>query len=393
MTKQSQIIREIEQMIAVGQVQPGQMLPTQKELMDKFGVAMGTVQQALGRLQSRGVVMSTRGRGTMVCDAATLSSAGILRPRVEMLQLDIANSHDVLLSDTAMMIQQTLSNSGFEMRVRTQLPESASELDAWAQQIRAVVVVGQLPSRVLRALKTADRPVIIAGELYDQPRPAGVSQVTVEIDNIVQLAMTSLLNMGHRRIVLTRGFDTIYSKSLSSTFHQIAKQNQIDDCVEDWVIPAQTDGTDVFQKWAAIAPADRPTAAIIDGGQRACRVIYAFQRANIHVPEKISIFAVSGREASQLSIPTLSRVETTSSRFGTRIAEVLLEVLQQRIVIRETLAPQLVLGDTCATVNLPGNVFGNLSGPALDQRSDELSSNLSDSASSGLLPTAASPSA
>lgn len=350
MTKQSQIIREIEQMIAVGQVQPGEMLPTQKELMDRFGVAMGTVQQALGRLQTRGVVMSTRGRGTVVCDATTLSSAGILRPRVEMLQLDLRNRNDAMITDTTSVIQRMLSESGFEMRVRTQLPETSAELDIWAREIRAVVAISHLPTKALQALKAADRPVIIAGELYDQPRPAGVSQVTVEIDNIMQLAMTSLLSMGHRRIALTRGLDSIYNLSLSSAFEKLATQQGIGHMTHKWSCPPQTDGADILQRWSAIDPKDRPTAIIVDGGQRACRVIFAFQRANIQVPKDLSIFAISGQGVAELAIPTLSRVETTTSRLGTRLAEVLIEILQQRIVVRETLAPELVLGDTCGVV-------------------------------------------
>lgn len=346
-------------MIAVGQIQPGDMLPTQKELMDRFGVAMGTVQQALGRMQTRGIVASTRGKGTVVCDTDMLSDAGILRPRVEMLQLDYSNKNDTLVSDTTAMIQQTLSASGFEMNVRTQLPESSAELNLWAQKIRAAVVTGyHLPARVLQALRAADRPVIIAGELHDQPRPTGVSQVTVEVENIMQLALASLTSMGHRRIALGRGPDTTYNEGLQAAFESTAAKMGLSEDVAVWMIPPGTDGSDVADRWHAMSPLDRPTAIIVDGGQRACRVIYALQRQNIHVPKHLSVFGISGQVVSQLAIPTLSRVETTASRLGKRLAEVLLEVLQQRIVIRESIAPRLVHGDTCLSIDSNMNESG-----------------------------------
>lgn len=351
MTKQVQIIREIEQMIAVGEFQPGQMLPTQKQLMDKYGVAMGTVQNALGRLQSRGVLVSTRGRGTVVSDFASLKSAGIVRPRVELLLLDHDGHEDPLLSDTADAIQRTLNDNGFDLLIRHRLPDTASELKSWAEELRAAVVVGVLPPRVHRALTSARRPAIIVGELHDAPRPTGVSQVTVNVETIIEISLIYLTSLGHSKITLVRGGNSQYLETVGSMFEKVAAEMQIPGTATQQLVPLHTDGSDVVAYFQQCIAKQRPTALLIDGGQRACRIAYAFQQAGISIPQDLSLLAISGQQLHQLTLPQLSRVETTSDRFGHRLADVLLEVLKDQTVVRETLSPKLVRGNTCVAVD------------------------------------------
>lgn len=52
--------------IADGGLAPGAKLPTEPELMKRFGVSRFTVRQALGHLEARGMVRAEQGRGTFV---------------------------------------------------------------------------------------------------------------------------------------------------------------------------------------------------------------------------------------------------------------------------------------------------------------------------------------
>lgn len=347
MTKQAQIIREIEQMIATGRFQPGQMLPTQKELMDQYGVAMGTIQQALGRLQSRGVLASTRGRGTMVCESSALASAGILRPRIEVLMTQARDATDAMMSETTAVLQETLNQAGFDLVIRTTLPKSTAELNRWAENTLAVVVIGLLPRRVYQALMTRRKPIVIAGELYNETRPAGTSQVTVAPDNIMQLGLVYLNCLGHRRITLCHGPDSIYYRSLIDAFRHNAQVMGFAEMVDTLEVPTTSDGSEVVAFWRRLARKNRPSAMIVDGGNRACRVIFALQRQKIQVPEDVSIMAINAFEPHLLPLSTLSRVETLTSRLAAKLAQVLLEVIQQPLAVRETMSPVLVRGETC----------------------------------------------
>lgn len=52
--------------IAAGTFAAGAKLPTEPELMERFGVSRFTVRQALGHLEQRGLVRAEQGRGTFV---------------------------------------------------------------------------------------------------------------------------------------------------------------------------------------------------------------------------------------------------------------------------------------------------------------------------------------
>jgi GntR family transcriptional regulator len=58
--------------IRKGRLQPGDRLPSERELVERFKVSIGTVRAALVRLKSEGLVTSHQGRGVFVTDLATL---------------------------------------------------------------------------------------------------------------------------------------------------------------------------------------------------------------------------------------------------------------------------------------------------------------------------------
>ena len=63
-----QIAADLRQLIAAGSLQPGNRLPSTRELMDRYEVASQTVQGAIRQLRAEGLVRSIQGRGTFVLD-------------------------------------------------------------------------------------------------------------------------------------------------------------------------------------------------------------------------------------------------------------------------------------------------------------------------------------
>lgn len=60
------LAREIRNDIEEGRLQPGQRMPTVKDMCSKSGLSAGTVRQAYGLLQTEGLIELTPGRGTFV---------------------------------------------------------------------------------------------------------------------------------------------------------------------------------------------------------------------------------------------------------------------------------------------------------------------------------------
>ncbi len=83
------IIQELRQMILTGKVQPGEFLPSRKDLASQFGVGLSTVQEAIQALTAVGMVESHPGKGTWVRHDAldTLIHPAVLNARLGELNI------------------------------------------------------------------------------------------------------------------------------------------------------------------------------------------------------------------------------------------------------------------------------------------------------------------
>lgn len=66
-----QIVEQIEQSIRSGQLKPGDQLPAERDLAERFGVSRTAVREAVKALCEKGLVEALPGRGTFVTDATS----------------------------------------------------------------------------------------------------------------------------------------------------------------------------------------------------------------------------------------------------------------------------------------------------------------------------------
>jgi GntR family transcriptional repressor for pyruvate dehydrogenase complex len=64
------VAEQLRQMIQAGDVQPGEYLPSRKELAVRYGVGISTIHEAIQALTALGLVASHPGKGTWVRDDA-----------------------------------------------------------------------------------------------------------------------------------------------------------------------------------------------------------------------------------------------------------------------------------------------------------------------------------
>jgi GntR family transcriptional regulator, transcriptional repressor for pyruvate dehydrogenase complex len=66
-----QIVQQIEESIVSGVLKPGDQLPAERELAQRFGVSRTAVREAVKALREKGLVEAYSGRGTFITDGTT----------------------------------------------------------------------------------------------------------------------------------------------------------------------------------------------------------------------------------------------------------------------------------------------------------------------------------
>ncbi len=99
-TTAQSVARQILEMIRTGIWQPGDQLPTEKELIEQLAVGRSTVREALQILSTVNVIQATAGHGTFI---RTPTAAGVFRP--DLIALLIGNSFALELLEAREMIE------------------------------------------------------------------------------------------------------------------------------------------------------------------------------------------------------------------------------------------------------------------------------------------------
>jgi DNA-binding FadR family transcriptional regulator len=88
-----QIAKTLEAMIANGQVNPGERLPSERDLSARLKVSRPSLREAIQKLNSKGLLSTHRGGGTYVCDKLEPS---FVSPLLSLLQEQPESRFDVL---------------------------------------------------------------------------------------------------------------------------------------------------------------------------------------------------------------------------------------------------------------------------------------------------------
>lgn len=115
------IASAIARAIREGQHRPGERLPAERDLAERFGGARGTIRAALDRLERQGLIVRRVGSGTFVTEAASpggdvsdltspqelLEARRALEPQLVRLAVRKATPRDLALLDEALTALET----------------------------------------------------------------------------------------------------------------------------------------------------------------------------------------------------------------------------------------------------------------------------------------------
>ncbi|MFA9480068.1 substrate-binding domain-containing protein [Phycisphaerales bacterium AB-hyl4] len=346
MTKQAEIIGDIQKKIASGAYTPGRPLPTQKALSSQYGVAVGTVRHALGSLVNQGLLKSRRGSGTIVSPDVKVTGPAPSAGRRQLGLLVPDSRAALFVRSYVLAIQRLLlQDPNLEISLRFTQNQTKESILQWAKPLCGILAQDTVSLDLLNHLRATGKPVMVMGHLLSGGCPSWAGQVCIDVDQHVRMCVQFAYSLAHRRCLLIRESGSYYMDSVGRAFHREAQKIGAD-LQHDELIVDRSDHGDELLMYLAAAECP-PSIVIVEGGFQACRNLYALERNGWRVPEQISVLAINGVPEPWLCTPDLSRVEMPTEQWAIRLVEAMYEMLDKGTIIRAEVAPSLVWGKTC----------------------------------------------
>jgi len=341
-----QLRQQLFSRIRRGEFGPGDMLPSENQLCEEYGVSVTTARRALLELVKEGVVRRRMGVGTMVS------------PRVRQLSLgfvSIDNLGGAWRGISAGMVELVGGIGELAWRRNASFSMSGVDEEGVEECLRSVAEARAVDGVLLRTandiraehvdiLDAAGIPcVVIKRELSGRPLNCVVSNDLLGS----RQATAHLLDLGHRRIgfVCAKPLLTLTQDRLRGYRDALAEAGAAYDADLVRMEPSFDEQTGRRAVRDLLEREERPTALFVASDRMAIGGYGAVSELGLRIPDDVALVGYDDIGPSAMLQPPLTTVRTAYHDFGRLAAQLLLDLIEGRLEApqRVVIEPELIV--------------------------------------------------
>jgi LacI family transcriptional regulator len=304
-TKHFKVTQQLRQ--KVGELEPGEVLPTHRSLMQEFDASQSTIDRALTTLRREGLVYRRDG-----------SKRLIVREVMENVALRVGIVRPDWPSGVYDMICRGITQIGHQKEwlfeysfYRTM---SGLDLTHALEDCQAGVILTtseEMPEHMLKVFESSRLPLVM---VQDHRPGANVNCVCIDDRQMASAAMNHMLEQGHRRILLVAPcVRTGPMRDCIDGWRQeltMAGEGQIDELLVDCQTPSGKDTRqhcyDFFKHY--MTHQHPPFSAVYCANSQVMfSVMRVFNELQIKIPEQVSVMTADSRdEDAAYQVPPVS---------------------------------------------------------------------------------------
>ncbi len=315
------------------------LLPSEREIGDRFKVNRTTVRIALSMLVDDHLVIKKAGVGTKVIygvgveeDYNSLSSKksdiiGFFMPKSNKMAERIVQS---FYSELLFHLEIFLKAHDYSIIYAT-LEDEQEMLDFINNHsIRGAIFLTEVDQRMLDCAKRINLPSILVNR-FD-------NEFTCVLGNNIEggyMAINHLLENNHRRIGIISapsGYITAKERMIGCQKALAEYGLSMDDaviCQGDW---EYSSGVQAVRDITAIEEDKRPTAIFSFNDAMALGAIRALRDLNLRVPQDISVIGFDNLDSLKFTEPTLTTIDTQVERMAQVVVYSLMGLINEQIL-------------------------------------------------------------
>ena len=129
-TAQKEIVSKIRDLINYKNLEPGDKLPSERMLSDKFGVSRSNLREAIQRLEFYGLLKSIPQSGTFIADIGPIAMKGMLEDILSLEDPDFKS-----LVETRILLELKTARLAALRRTEEDLVKMKGTLDAYSAKV------------------------------------------------------------------------------------------------------------------------------------------------------------------------------------------------------------------------------------------------------------------
>ena len=333
-TKYQTLINYINEQVALQVLKPGDKLPSENELAERFHISRQTVRKAIGVLEEEGIVRRIKGSGTYLSydrreNLEQKNSIAVVTTYVD----------SYIFPKTIQGIENVLFESGYSVQIsftnNTLEREKSILLDLLSRDdIAGVIVEGTksgLPNPnipLYRQLVARRIPVLFINTYYPELDVPHVSLNDVEA---ARKAVQYLIDRGHRNIGAILKLDDGqgrlrylgYLSAMEEAGYLVTDSRMV------WI------DTDESKQLAyctdkILNRVESCTALLCYNDQVAFQLIRILKQRRIRVPEDVSVISIDDSDLALHSEVPITSLPHPKEKLGAKAAELLLQMIAGR---------------------------------------------------------------
>ena len=353
-----QIINDIKNLIARGELLPGDKLPSHQALAKKYKVSLITVKGALNNLAKEQVLYTRVGKGTYVAEQSKRKTA---RPNEKMIGLVLRDLKQPFFSMVVHSIEQRASELGYHLLLSNS-SENIDKEEAQIERFRDLGVQGLIIASLsyqYRATEHIERlhrdnfPYVMVSYILD---PAywyvGCDQEEGGVIATEHLISTGYRSIGYVHIgkwnLLSEVRKNGYARALVE--HDIPFSSELIYYMEPEPRKAGTDryelGYNFARQFASVS--NKPEALFFYNDMAALGFIQGASERGIRVPDDVGVIGFDDVQVARFASVPLTTIHQPVDKIGKWAVDIVnSRINQQDVGNRIILRPTLVVRESC----------------------------------------------
>lgn len=331
-TKYGDIVHYLENLMESEALKPGDKLPSENELTERFGISRQTVRKAIGLLEEEGTVRRVRGSGTYVSFDRRENLERRNRIAVMTTYVDsyifpkTIQGIERVLFERGCSVQISFTNNMLE-REKSVLTDLISRDD-----VAGVIVEGTksgLPNPNLalyRQLLNRKIPILFINTFYPE---LDVPHVSLNDVKAAETAVNYLIEKGHRNIGAILKLDDGqgrlrylgYLKAMEAAGLTVTDSRMV------WIDTDESKQLN-YCRDKILNRVEECSALFCYNDQIAFQLVRMLTEKGIRVPEDVSVISMDDSDLALHSEIPLTSLPHPKEKLGAKAAEVLLDMIQ-----------------------------------------------------------------